>query len=136
MGRENLIELLELRLLLECNILSHALPNLRKADASAAEEVLNELEKSDRSQDVSKRGKMNWEFHKGLYLCANRPETLSEIEGITHEPFDLFESHMLHSKEFSLPKRSIASFCDYVQRDPAAIDYLSRHIHQNIKSLS
>ncbi|MER9572754.1 GntR family transcriptional regulator [Mesorhizobium opportunistum] len=136
LSREKLIELLNLRILLECDILSEALKNFRETDLSTAEEILNDFEKAYRNFEISNQRKLNWEFHKCLYLAANRPETLSIIEGINlrtdrfiREPLGITGG--IHSAEKE--NRELLRLC--AARDPAAIDYLERHICAVIKSL-
>lgn len=80
--RETVIELLDLRILLECDILSHALSRYQETDLLAAEDILDELDKNYHDKDMPKRGEMNWKFHKCLYLPSGRSETLSIVEKI------------------------------------------------------
>lgn len=136
MRREKIIELLDLRILLECDLLSRALPNLRETDLSAAEEALDELESAYRTMDMSKRGQMNWQFHKCLYVAANRPETLLITEGLNIRTDRFVRKPLVASGSIHVAEkehRELLRLC--AARDPAAIDYLSKHIYTTIKAM-
>ncbi|WP_352974763.1 GntR family transcriptional regulator [Mesorhizobium sp. M1142] len=133
--RETVIELLDLRILLECDILSYALPRYKKSDLSAAEETLDELETT--CHDNPKRGEMNWKFHKCLYIPSNRSETLSIVEK-THlrsshlVRLPLVASGRIHAADKE--HRELLSLC--AECNSAAVDYLRGHIYSVIKSLA
>jgi len=73
-------ELFALRAILECDVLSRAMPKMTNSDldnsASALKEF-DELLKPD--ADMNRWGKLNWKFHKSLYLPAGRERTVNII---------------------------------------------------------
>lgn len=74
---EEVLELLEIRIALECRALQIAIPNMVDADFDTAEDILAAY---DAEPDASKWGGMNWNFHLALYAPASRPRLLSMIE--------------------------------------------------------
>ncbi|MCA1409179.1 GntR family transcriptional regulator [Ensifer sp. IC3342] len=79
---EQIIELFELRAMLECDILKHSLACLSDEDLARSERILEELENAYHRRDKEKAGALNWEFHRSLYLTAPRTQTLALIQGI------------------------------------------------------
>ncbi len=79
---EQIGELFDLRAMLECDILGHAIPKTRAEHIHAARLVLSQLEDAYRKHDVAKWGALNWDFHRSLYLPADRVQTLGVIQGI------------------------------------------------------
>jgi DNA-binding GntR family transcriptional regulator len=71
------LELLEIRIGLECRALKLAIPNMVDADFDLAAEILNGY---DSEPEPRKWGEMNWRFHETLYVPCNRPKLLSMIE--------------------------------------------------------
>lgn len=74
-------EIFDLRALLECDILSRAIPRLDEEDLQRAREVLARftglLEPEAALQNW---GQMNWEFHSALYAAAGRDTTFRMIQ--------------------------------------------------------
>ncbi|WP_143748925.1 GntR family transcriptional regulator [Mesorhizobium sophorae] len=137
MKRETVIELLDLRILLECDILSHALTRFQESDLFAAEAILDDFEKESQDKRISQHGEMNWQFHKRLYLPSNRSETLAVIEKIhlrTHPlvRVPLVVSGRIHAADKE--HRELLRLCG--ARNSDAIDYLRCHICNAIKLLS
>ncbi|MER8417799.1 GntR family transcriptional regulator [Mesorhizobium sp. M1329] len=131
--RETVIELLKLRILLECDILTHALSLHKKPDLSAAEGILDKLEET--CQDNPKRGDLNWKFHKCLYIPSNRTETLSIVEKMHLRTGHLVRVPLVASGRIHAADkehRELLRLC--AERNSAAIDYLRRHICSIIES--
>ncbi len=74
---EDVLELLEIRIGLECRALKLAIPNMVDADLDSAAEILGGY---DNEPEPQKWGEMNWRFHETLYVPCNRPKLLSMIE--------------------------------------------------------
>lgn len=74
---DEVLELLDIRIALECRALRIAIPNMVEVDFEAAENILAAY---DAEPDASKWGGMNWNFHSALYAPANRPRLLAMIE--------------------------------------------------------
>ena len=74
---EDVIEMLEIRIALECRALKLAIPNMAIEDFETAADILKEY---DESQDQAAWGEMNWRFHWALYVPCHRPKLLAMIE--------------------------------------------------------
>ena len=75
-----IVELLRVRVLLECDVLLEAIPRQTSADIAEAEALLARFETALRDKDISAWGILNAQFHLALYRAANRPQTLAIIE--------------------------------------------------------
>ncbi len=74
---EDVLELLEIRIGLECRALKLAIPNMVGDDFDLAAEILRDY---DDEPEPHKWGEMNWRFHETLYVPCQRPKLLSMIE--------------------------------------------------------
>lgn len=79
---EQIGELFELRALLECEILGHAIPRMTDEHLANSQSILTQLEDAYHRRDVHSWGGLNWEFHRSFYVPAQRVQTLSVIQGI------------------------------------------------------
>ncbi|RKQ58774.1 GntR family transcriptional regulator [Vogesella indigofera] len=75
-----IVELLRVRVLLECDVLLEAIPRQTSADIAEAEALLTRFENALRDKDISAWGILNAQFHLALYRAAARPQTLAIIE--------------------------------------------------------
>jgi DNA-binding GntR family transcriptional regulator len=78
-SREELLEILDIRIGLETRALELAIPNMRPADFKAAREI---MAKYDASDDPREWAELNLEFHLRLYRPCNRPRLVKMIEEI------------------------------------------------------
>ncbi len=74
---EEVLELLDIRIALECRALSLAVPEMVESDLEEAAMI---LESYDKEPDPSEWSEMNWRFHKTLYVPCHRPRLLAMIE--------------------------------------------------------
>lgn len=74
---DDVLEMLEIRIALECRALRLAIPNMVDEDFEAAADILKSYDAEPRPQ---KWGEMNWQFHKTLYAPSNRPKLIAMIE--------------------------------------------------------
>lgn len=74
---DEVIELLEIRIALECHALRLAIPAMGDIDLDDAKEILRSY---DEEPNPEKWGTFNWRFHKALYAPCNRPRLLAMIE--------------------------------------------------------
>ncbi|OHX14679.1 GntR family transcriptional regulator [Chromobacterium sphagni] len=77
---EDVLELLEVRSMLEGSLLKAAIPCQTQADHDAAQQTLREFEVALNNNDVRHWGEINSRFHLALYRAAKRPNTLALIE--------------------------------------------------------
>jgi DNA-binding GntR family transcriptional regulator len=76
---EEIVELFDLRRLLETRLLEFAVPRLSEADLKSAAAHQQML---DAEQDINKWGHWNWLFHETLYRAAGRPRTLAIVANV------------------------------------------------------
>jgi len=74
---DEVIELLEIRMALECHALRLAIPAMGEMDLEAATKILRAY---DAEPDPAQWGTFNWKFHATLYAACNRPRLLAMIE--------------------------------------------------------
>ncbi|GJD47808.1 putative D-xylose utilization operon transcriptional repressor [Methylobacterium crusticola] len=74
---QEVLELLDIRIALECRALQLAIPNMIDGDFDAAEEILQGY---STSEDPTLWGEANWRFHSVLYAPCARPKLLAMIE--------------------------------------------------------
>jgi DNA-binding GntR family transcriptional regulator len=83
---EEVDELFELRLALECGLLRRAIPNLTEADFA----LLSDLIAQSRAPDgLAHWGELNWRLHEAMYLPARRPVTLKLLKRV-HDNIDRY----------------------------------------------
>jgi DNA-binding GntR family transcriptional regulator len=74
---DDVLEMLEIRIALECRALRLAIPNMIDEDFDEALQILADY---DREPSASKWGEMNWRFHQMLYVPCNCPKLLAMID--------------------------------------------------------
>src|SRR5580704_14671862 len=74
---QEVLEMLDIRIALECRALYLGVPNMIDSDFEAAAKILKSYDREPRPQ---RWGEMNWRFHETLYLPCNRPKLLAMIE--------------------------------------------------------
>lgn len=73
----DVLEIIEIRIALECRALQLAIPNMIEDDLDAAEEI---LKRYDTEPEPANWSEMNWRFHEALYSPCNLPRLLALIE--------------------------------------------------------
>lgn len=74
---DEVVELLEIRIALECHALRLAIPAMGDIDLDDATKILRSY---DKEPEPEKWGEFNWRFHQALYAPCNRPRLLAMIE--------------------------------------------------------
>jgi DNA-binding GntR family transcriptional regulator len=74
---QEVLEMLDIRIALECRAICLAVPNMIESDFDAATQILKSYDKEPMPQ---RWGEMNWRFHEALYAPCNRPKLLTMIE--------------------------------------------------------
>lgn len=74
---EEVLEMLEIRIALECRALRLAIPNMVEADFQSAKKILSAY---DRARTPAKWSELCWDFHHAIYAPANLPKLLAMIK--------------------------------------------------------
>jgi DNA-binding GntR family transcriptional regulator len=74
---DEILELMEIRVALECHALRLAVPQMSEIDLETAEGILRAY---DEEPEPETWGEMNWRFHETLYAPCNHPKLLAMIE--------------------------------------------------------
>ncbi|HEY5088308.1 MAG TPA: GntR family transcriptional regulator [Gemmatimonadaceae bacterium] len=82
-------ELFELRAQIESDLVRRAVVRSNAEDVARAKEILKAYEAAFRGAEVTKWGKLNWEFHSTLYAPADRPFTMAIIQRL-HQQSDRY----------------------------------------------
>lgn len=128
---EQIMELFELRAMLESDILAHSLTKMSDADLAQSETILAQLEDAYHSRDIARVGTLNWEFHRSLYVPANRAQTLTLIQGINVQTDRYIRLQLLLTSAFDDAKRDhrrILAMCK--NHDPEVVGFMREHIIQ------
>ncbi|KJF65443.1 transcriptional regulator [Rhizobium nepotum 39/7] len=131
---DEVLEMLDIRIALECRALKLAIPNMAFEDLKLAEEILAEY---DNALDPAAWGEMNWRFHWSLYCPCNRPKLLGMIEAnyghvsrFTRRQVSLATGKAKPQQEHN----ELLQLCREGNVD-AAVVLLEKHIEQTQKSL-
>ncbi len=126
-------ELFEIRALLECHILRHAIAQLTDEDFQNAERILWEYEKSlEHESDIALWGQWNWRFHSVLYGPARRPVLLGLLRALNNNCDRYTRLHLLVTREqhrAGEAHRELLAACRTRSAD-LACDALWQHITQ------
>jgi DNA-binding GntR family transcriptional regulator len=80
-----IMELFDVRALLESDVLRRSIPRLRPADLERAAEILDAYEAAFRGGDVATWGVLNWRFHSTLLGAADRPLTMGLLQTLHNQ---------------------------------------------------
>ncbi|WOI11149.1 GntR family transcriptional regulator [Thalassospira lucentensis] len=130
-------ELFEVRKMLECELLRHAVPRLTPEDIKSVEDILAVYDESFRSGDISKWGELNREFHDRLYRASNRPKTLEIIRMIGNNTVRFTQAQLALSGATDRAEREHHHILDACKaRDvDYAVELLEAHIENSKNSL-
>jgi DNA-binding GntR family transcriptional regulator len=129
------IELMEIRIALECHALKLALPNMIEADFEEAERILVDY---DEQNDPEKWAEMNWKFHETLYLPCNSPKLISLIEANYGQVSLFVRTQVSRASGKKQPQEehfAILKACRAGDAD-TAVNLLEAHISNTKKALS
>ncbi len=124
---EEVVEINELRLILEPSALRKAFEFLGEEEFNRAEEVLEEI---DLEEDLGSRwGELNWRFHATLFAPADRPRLLEVIKA-QHTAYERYLRVHLVLSDYEMPQREhykLLKLCRQKDLD-TALELLSNHI--------
>lgn len=82
MSIEEAEELFDLRMVIETDLIQRAIEAANAQDKGTATAAFKAVREAYSSGDEERWGKLNWEFHKSLYAAANRPRSLTLLDGL------------------------------------------------------
>lgn len=130
---EDVLEMLDIRIALECHALRLAIPNMAEEDLAHAASI---LEAYNADPDPQNWGTVNWSFHFTLYEPCHRPRLLQMIESnFGHvNRFVRMQVSLAAGKE--RPQREHELLLEYCRTGEAdqAVKLLESHIEQTQKS--
>jgi DNA-binding GntR family transcriptional regulator len=131
---DDVLEMLEIRIALECRALRLAVPNMVDADFDVAAAILDSYEAEPRPQ---RWGEMNWQFHKALYAPCNRPKLIAMIEANYGHVGRFIRVQVSLAAGKERPQREHHAMLDACRRadTDAAVRMLEEHIVHTQKSL-
>ena len=131
---EDVIEMLEIRIALECRALKLAIPNMAIEDFETAAEILKEY---DESQDQAAWGEMNWRFHWALYVPCHRPKLLAMIEANYGHVSRYTRRQVSSATDKANPQQDHVKLLELCREGNVedAVALLEKHIEQTQRSL-
>lgn len=128
------VEVTELRLILEPSALRKAFESLGKEELARAEEVLEEI---DEEEDLRGRwGELNWRFHATLFAPADRPRLLEVIKA-QHTAYERYLRLHLTLSDYEKPQRQHYELLELCRNgeEEAATELLVHHIQDTSELL-
>ena len=132
---DDVLELLEVRIALECHALRMAVPKFADADAEHARRILQDY---DRAPDPAQWAEMNWRFHAALYAPCDCERLLDGIEA----NYGHFSRHIRQLVSTATGKErpqrehhELLKLCEAGKADAAAA-LLSKHIRHTQRMLA
>ena len=131
---DDVIEMLEIRIALECRALKLAIPNMAVEDFEAAEAILKAY---DESQDQAAWGEMNWRFHWTLYVPCHRAKLLAMIEANYGHVSRYTRRQVSSATGKTTPQHDHVKLLELCREGnvDAATSLLEKHIEQTQRSL-
>ena len=77
-------EVIDLRAMLEPDLLAKAIPHLTPAVLAEASNILDQFDRSLQDGTVATWGESNWRFHSTLYAPSGCPLTMGILQGLHH----------------------------------------------------
>jgi DNA-binding GntR family transcriptional regulator len=118
-----IIELFEIRVALECLAISRAVPNLTPQDFIELEEQLERMNRM--VADVRQWLELHWRFHEIIYAAARMPRLLDEIRRLQEHisPFLLMYSSMIDIMRKGDPTAAATALADHIRCVASGIIY-------------
>lgn len=131
---DDVLEMLEIRIALECRALKLAIPNMAFEDFDAAEGILKSY---DESKDQAAWGELNWQFHWTLYVPCQRPKLLDMIEANYGHVSRYIRRRVSQATGKAKPQDDHVQLLEHCRNGEidAAVNLLERHIEQTQRSL-
>jgi DNA-binding GntR family transcriptional regulator len=120
---EEIGELFDLRVLLEPDLIRHAIPKLTERDLREAEAILAGYKKAFAQRDVEAWGRLNTQFHIALYRPAERPRSLALVQALLDQTDSYTRMQLMLTGGQSRAQREhseLLELCRARKADPAA----------------
>ena len=132
---DQVLELMEIRIALECRAIRLAVPNMVDEDFEEAESILSDY---DRTPDPSKWGAINWRFHWLLYKPCYLERLLSLIEANYGRVGSFLRSQVSRATGKEQPQKDHWELLRLCREGRAleAAQLLEQHITRTQKSLN
>lgn len=127
---EQVMELFELRALVECHMLEHAIPCMTDADLEACALILHDLERVYADREMSRWGSLNAAFHARLLQPAEKPQSMAMLAGINLQVERFVRLQLTLTEEFETAAREhreLLELCRKRDKD-AAVPFLRNHV--------
>lgn len=131
---DEVLELMDIRIALECHALRLAVPAMGEMDIEAAADILKSY---DEEPEPERWGEMNWAFHATLYAPCDRPRLLAMIEANYGHVGRFTRSSVSRAAGKDRPQAEHHAILAACRRGEAerAVRLLGEHIEQTQKSL-
>lgn len=131
---DEVVELLEIRIALECHALRLAIPAMGDADFEEATKILRAY---DAEPNPEKWGAFNWTFHEMLYAPCHRPRLLTMIEANYGHVSRFTRTLVSRAAGKERPQREHYQLLDLCRENEVekAVRLLREHIVQTQKNL-
>lgn len=127
---DDIRELLDIRALLESELLRTSVPCQSQDDLQLARQTLDEFELALKNNDVRHWGELNARFHMALYRSARRPNTLALIEQLHNKTDRYTRMQILFTQTMEQAHREhtrLYELCSAKAADEAA-EFIRFHI--------
>lgn len=131
---DDVLEMLDIRIALECHALRLAIPEMVEEDFDLATRI---LEGYHRAPDPLHWGKMNWQFHWAIYAPCHKPRLLSMIEANYGHVNRFVRAQVSLAAGKDRPQQEHEQLLDLCRQGAReeAIALLASHIDQTKKSV-
>jgi DNA-binding GntR family transcriptional regulator len=139
LSADEILEMFEVRMLLESHLLRLAIPRMTDEDFEEAESILESYTGSlEIEENVENWGALNWKFHSCLYEAANRPRILSMAESIHNNADRYVRLHLFLVRETTRANQEHRTILQFSKERnvEAACRCLEQHIESAGKSLA
>ncbi len=125
------LEWINIRRLIEADIIGRAIDNMTEKDIAAASAILVRFDNALKEhRDMKHWSELNWEFHSTLYRPADQPETMALLESL-HKKCDRYHRLQLldddHIKRAAKEHGELLKLCEQKKKREAKA-LLSLHI--------
>lgn len=135
LSTDEVMEMLDIRMVLECGALKLAIPNMADDDFETAERILDDY---DRAPDPMRWSESNWRFHETLYAPCDRPKLLGLIETNYSQINRFMRMQISRAAGKEQPQEEHRRLLDLCRRQAVepAVKLLEKHIQKTQKSLA